>query len=106
MELTTKGRYAVMAMADLASHADQAAIPLSLVAERQHLPLAYLEQLFVPLRRTGLVESARGRSGGYRLAKAARPRFRSPRSWPPSRKPRVSPAAPIMTRAVPSRRPA
>lgn len=69
MELTTKGRYAVMAMADLASHADQAAVPLSLVAERQHLPLAYLEQLFVPLRRSGLVESARGRAGGYKLAK-------------------------------------
>lgn len=69
MELTTKGRYAVMAMADLAAHADQAAVPLSLVAERQHLPLSYLEQLFVPLRRTGLVESARGRTGGYRLAR-------------------------------------
>jgi len=69
VELTTKGRYAVMAMADLASHADQAAMPLSAVAERQHLPLPYLEQLFVPLRRTGLVESARGRAGGYRLAK-------------------------------------
>ncbi len=70
VELTTKGRYAVMAMADLASHADAGAVPLSLVAERQHLPLAYLEQLFAPLRRAGLVESARGRSGGYRLAKA------------------------------------
>jgi cysteine desulfurase len=69
VELTTKGRYAVMAMADLAAHADQAAVPLSLVAERQHLPLSYLEQLFVPLRRTGLVESARGRAGGYRLAR-------------------------------------
>lgn len=69
MELTTKGRYAVMAMADLAGHADQAAVPLSLVAERQRLPLSYLEQLFVPLRRTGLVESARGRAGGYRLAR-------------------------------------
>lgn len=69
MELTTKGRYAVMAMADLAAHADQAAVPLSLVAERQRLPLSYLEQLFVPLRRTGLVESARGRAGGYRLAR-------------------------------------
>lgn len=69
MELTTKGRYAVMAMADLAAHADQTAVPLSLVAERQHLPLPYLEQLFVPLRRTGLVESARGRAGGYRLAR-------------------------------------
>jgi cysteine desulfurase len=69
VELTTKGRYAVMAMADLAAHADQAAVPLSLVAERQRLPLSYLEQLFVPLRRTGLVESARGRAGGYRLAR-------------------------------------
>jgi cysteine desulfurase len=69
VELTTKGRYAVMAMADLAGHADDAATPLSVVAERQSLPLSYLEQLFVPLRRAGLVESARGRSGGYRLAK-------------------------------------
>jgi cysteine desulfurase len=58
-----------MAMADLANHADQTAVPLSLVAERQHLPLAYLEQLFVPLRRKGLVDSARGRAGGYKLAK-------------------------------------
>jgi cysteine desulfurase len=58
-----------MAMADLAAHADQAAVPLSLVAERQHLPLSYLEQLFVALRRTGLVESARGRLGGYRLSR-------------------------------------
>ena len=54
MELTTKGRYAVMAMADLAGHADDGAIALSVVAERQSLPLAYLEQLFVPLRRAGL----------------------------------------------------
>ena len=69
MELTTKGRYAVMAMADLAGHSDESATPLSVVAERQSLPLSYLEQLFVPLRRAGLVESARGRSGGYRLAK-------------------------------------
>ncbi len=71
MELTTKGRYAVMAMADLAGHINESATPLSVVAERQSLPLAYLEQLFVPLRRAGLVESARGRSGGYRLAKPA-----------------------------------
>lgn len=72
MELTTKGRYAVMAMADLAAHCDESATPLSAVAERQNLPLSYLEQLFVQLRRGGLVESARGRSGGYRLARAAR----------------------------------
>lgn len=72
MELTTKGRYAVMAMADLAAHCDESATPLSAVAERQNLPLSYLEQLFVQLRRGGLVESARGRSGGYRLARTAR----------------------------------
>ncbi len=71
MELNTKGRYAVMAMADLASQHDDVAVPLSQIAERQHLPMAYLEQLFVPLRRAGLVESARGRSGGYRLARPA-----------------------------------
>jgi cysteine desulfurase len=59
-----------MAMADLAGHSEDGAIPLSVVAERQSLPLSYLEQLFVPLRRAGLVESARGRSGGYRLSKA------------------------------------
>lgn len=79
MELNTKGRYAVMAMADLAqqaavgariSDADDA-VPLSAIAERQHLSLAYLEQLFAKLRRAGLVESARGRTGGYRLARPA-----------------------------------
>src|SRR4029078_5195429 len=71
VELTTKGRYAVMAMADLASHASTDAIPLSLIAERQHLPLAYLEQIFLPVRPAGLVESARVRLGGYRLTKRA-----------------------------------
>lgn len=71
MELNTKGRYAVMAMADLAKHGGADAVPLSAVAERQQISLAYLEQLFVKLRRAGLVESARGRSGGYRLAKPA-----------------------------------
>ena len=72
MELNTKGRYAVMAMADLARHDSPTAVPLTQVAERQRLPLAYLEQLFVHLRRANLVDSARGRSGGYRLAKPAR----------------------------------
>lgn len=79
MELNTKGRYAVMAMADLAFQASDASrvdavdgtTPLSAIAERQHLSLAYLEQLFAKLRRAGLVESARGRAGGYRLARAA-----------------------------------
>ena len=71
MELTTRGRYAVMAMADLAKHGEAAAIPLSAIAQRQHLSIAYLEQIFLKLRRAGLVDSERGRSGGYRLARAA-----------------------------------
>lgn len=71
MELNTKGRYAVMAMADLAKYAGLDAVPLSSIAERQHLSVAYLEQIFMHLRRAGLVESARGRSGGYRLGRPA-----------------------------------
>lgn len=72
MDLTTKGRYAVTAMADIARQGDSSsAVPLSQVAERQHLPLSYLEQIFVGLRRAGLVESARGRAGGYRLSRPA-----------------------------------
>lgn len=72
MDLNTKGRYAVMAMADLAKHADDdAAVPLSMIADRQHISLAYLEQIFLKLRRAGLVESARGRAGGYRLGRPA-----------------------------------
>lgn len=61
----------MMAMADLALHDGETAVPLSSIAERQHLSAAYLEQLFLKLRRAGLVESARGRSGGYRLTKPA-----------------------------------
>ena len=71
MELNTKGRYAVMAMADLAKHAGVGAMSLSAIAKRQHLSSAYLEQLFGRLRRAGLVESQRGRSGGYRLVRPA-----------------------------------
>ncbi len=69
MELTTRGRYAVMAMVDLAKHGQEGAMPLSAIAERQHLSIAYLEQIFLKLRRAGLVESERGRAGGYRLAR-------------------------------------
>jgi Rrf2 family protein len=71
LELNTKGRYAVTAMADLAKYGGADAVPLSAVAERQQISLAYLEQLFVKLRRAGLVESERGRSGGYRLSRPA-----------------------------------
>jgi Rrf2 family iron-sulfur cluster assembly transcriptional regulator len=71
VELNTRGRYAVMAMADLARHSTECAIPLSAIAERQRISFAYLEQLFLKLRRAGLVESERGRSGGYRLTRPA-----------------------------------
>jgi Rrf2 family protein len=71
VELNTKARYAVMAMADLAKHSEVHAVPLSAIAERQDLSLAYLEQIFLRLRRAGLVASARGRAGGYVLARPA-----------------------------------
>ena len=71
MELNTKARYAVMAMADLAKYGNGGAVPLSAIAERQQLSLAYLEQIFLRLRRAGLVESERGRAGGYRLGRPA-----------------------------------
>lgn len=71
MELNTKGRYAVMAMVDIAKFAaSEETVPLSVIAERQGISLAYLEQLFVKLRRAGLVDSARGRSGGYKLGRS------------------------------------
>jgi Rrf2 family protein len=71
VELNTKGRYAVTAMADLAKYGADGAQSLPAIAERQQISLAYLEQLFLKLRRAGLVESARGRAGGYRLARPA-----------------------------------
>lgn len=67
MKLTTKGRYAVAAMADLACHQGAGPIALSDVALRQGISLSYLEQLFAKLRRAGLVASARGAGGGYAL---------------------------------------
>lgn len=60
-----------MAMADLALHSDGKPVRLAAISERQKLSLAYLEQLFVKLRRAGLVESVRGPGGGYRLARSA-----------------------------------
>jgi Rrf2 family iron-sulfur cluster assembly transcriptional regulator len=71
MRLSTKGRYAVMAMADLARHGRERAVSLAEIAARQDISLAYLEQLFARLRRAGLVTSVRGPGGGYRLAKAS-----------------------------------
>ncbi|HEX8570633.1 MAG TPA: Rrf2 family transcriptional regulator [Caulobacteraceae bacterium] len=71
MRLSTKGRYAVMAMADLARHGGDRAVSLAEIAARQDISLSYLEQLFARLRRKGLVKSARGPGGGYRLAAPA-----------------------------------
>jgi len=71
MRLSTKGRYAVMAMADLARNGRERAVSLAEIATRQEISLSYLEQLFARLRRGGLVKSVRGPGGGYRLARDA-----------------------------------
>ena len=71
MRLTTKGRYAVTAMLDLALHATQNPVPLADISQRQGISLSYLEQLFARLRKEGLVDSARGPGGGYRLSREA-----------------------------------
>lgn len=71
MRLTTKGRYAVTAMLDLALHARDNPVPLADISERQGISLSYLEQLFARLRKQGLVDSARGPGGGYRLSRDA-----------------------------------
>ncbi len=67
MKLSTKGRYAVMAMVDLAERAGDRPVSLADIAERQEISLSYLEQLFAKLRRGGLVRSVRGPGGGYLL---------------------------------------
>jgi Rrf2 family iron-sulfur cluster assembly transcriptional regulator len=70
MRLTTKGRFAVTAMIDVAMHGGKRPVTLAAVSERQRISLSYLEQLFGKLRRHGLVDSARGPGGGYTLARA------------------------------------
>jgi len=70
MKLSTKGRYAMVALADLAMVMDGKLLSLAEISRRQDISLPYLEQLFVKLRRAGLVESVRGPGGGYRLAKS------------------------------------
>ncbi|RME34114.1 MAG: Fe-S cluster assembly transcriptional regulator IscR [Gammaproteobacteria bacterium] len=69
MRLTTKGRYAVTAMLDLALHAGEGPVALVEISQRQGISLSYLEQLFARLRRNGLVRSTRGPGGGYQLAR-------------------------------------
>ena len=72
MRLTTRGRYAVTAMLDLALHRDEGPIALAGISSRQGISLSYLEQLFAQLRRRELVRSVRGPGGGYHLGRAAR----------------------------------
>ena len=67
MKLTTKGRYAVMAMADLAMFKDKGPISLTDISLRQNISLAYLEQIFIKLKNNNLVKSVRGAKGGYVL---------------------------------------
>ena len=71
MKLTNKGRYAVMAMADLASNTKDEPISLAEISLRQNISLAYLEQIFLQLKRNKLVRSSRGAAGGYFLEKPA-----------------------------------
>jgi Rrf2 family iron-sulfur cluster assembly transcriptional regulator len=68
MRLTTKGRYAVTAVLDLALHQDEGPVSLAAISERQQISLSYLEQLFAKLRRNNIVSSTRGPGGGYRLS--------------------------------------
>jgi len=72
MRLTTKGRFAVTAMLDLALQDQAKPVTLAGISERQGISLSYLEQLFSRLRRNGLVKSVRGPGGGYRVAKSTR----------------------------------
>ncbi|WP_440876551.1 Fe-S cluster assembly transcriptional regulator IscR [Thalassotalea sp. PLHSN55] len=71
MKLTSKGRYAVTAMLDVALHAATGPVPLADISERQDISLSYLEQLFSKLRKHGLVSSVRGPGGGYRLGRCS-----------------------------------
>jgi len=71
MKLTTKGRFAVTAMLDLAMRQNRGPVTLAAISERQHISLSYLEQLFGKLRRAKLVSSVRGPGGGYNLAQPA-----------------------------------
>ena len=70
MKLSTKGRYAMVALADLALAKPEDLVSLAEISKRQDISLPYLEQLFVKLRRAGLVEAVRGPGGGYRLSRS------------------------------------
>jgi Rrf2 family iron-sulfur cluster assembly transcriptional regulator len=106
MRLSTKGRYAVMAMVDLAKHGQGSPIALAEIAERQEISLSYLEQLFAKLRVAGLVKSVRGPGGGYLLGHEARETRISDIILAvdePIRATRCSPGAPVGCRGSKSR---
>ncbi len=71
MRLSTKGEYGLLAIIDLALYSHQAPIQSAQIAERQNIPKQYLDQLLLVLKKAGLVESSRGRQGGYQLARPA-----------------------------------
>ena len=71
MKLSTRGRYGIHAMYDLALHASEGPVPIKVIAERQGIPEAYLEQLVAVLKKEGLVTSTRGAQGGYTLSRPA-----------------------------------
>ena len=85
MRLTTKGRFAVTAMLDVALHGARGPVTLAAISERQKISLSYLEQLFGKLRRRGLVASVRGPGGGYILGRPPE------RGHPPRRHGRAAP---------------
>ena len=69
MKLSTKGRYGLRAMIDLASHEEEGAVSIASISERQNISESYLEQLVRPLMKAGLLKSVRGKGGGYMMAK-------------------------------------
>ena len=71
MKLSTKGRYGLRAVVDLALHSDEDTVALSSIAERESISISYLEQLIAKLKKAGIVNSVRGAQGGYMLAKPA-----------------------------------
>lgn len=71
MKMSTKGRYGLRAVVDIAANADSGCVSLKSVAQRQNISESYLEQLICPLKKAGIVKSTRGAQGGYVLAKAA-----------------------------------
>ena len=77
MKLSTKGRYGLRAMVDLAVYSEKESVSISCIAQRENISESYLEQLAGKLKKAGLIKSTRGAQGGYRLGRNLRPRFQS-----------------------------